>query len=288
MRSSVKKPKSHTPKSLSIRFGDDQPSVANASASFSSLVSKEHRAGRSKLVHKSHLISRFTLADSEPAMVMAATELPVQPHPDQIINKPVEIKIPEYAEPKSSKDIIAEALGKAASHTEPAPKKTRTHHKIGKKVGLGRKASNAATMALVTLVLGGFIAYQNMANIALHVAAAKAGVAASLPSYRPAGFGLSRNIAASPGQVVLSFHSNSDDRGFKITQTASSWNSQSLLNNFVATTDQPYQENSDSGGKTVYTYGNGNATWVSDGVWYKLEGNSSLPADQLVRIANSF
>jgi len=121
----------------------------------------------------------------------------------------------------------------------------------------------------------------------MHVASARAGVHASLPSYQPAGFSFTGPIKYKPGQITISFKSNSDNqRNFSITQSASSWDSQTLLENYVTPTGQPYQTDEVSG-KTIYIYGTSNATWVDGGIWYNVQGNSSLNSAQLLRLADS-
>jgi hypothetical protein len=71
-----------------------------------------------------------------------------------------------------------------------------------------------------------------------------------------------------------------------LSQRSSEWNSDALVQNFVATSRRAYQSYQDNG-KTIYIYEGNNATWVDGGVWYQIEGNASLNSDQLLRIAKS-
>ena len=64
------------------------------------------------------------------------------------------------------------------------------------------------------------------------------------------------------------------------------WDSQTLLQNFVSTSGQPYDAYK-AAGRTVYVYGNGNATWVNGGVWYEVSDNGALSKDQIIQLANS-
>jgi hypothetical protein len=93
-------------------------------------------------------------------------------------------------------------------------------------------------------------------------------------------------VQYSAGQITISYKSNSDDRNFQLVQRNSDWNSQSLLNNFVTREDEKYLTYQDKG-KTIYVYDGNNATWVSGGIWYQVEGKSSLSSDQLLKIASS-
>lgn len=120
----------------------------------------------------------------------------------------------------------------------------------------------------------------------MRIAASRAGFNAAIPSYQPSGFGMKGPIEYGPGQVTLNFKSNSDERNFHVTQRVSSWNSEALLTNFVTTNNKSYQTYQDKG-RTIYIYDGSNATWVSNGVWYQIEGKSNLNSDQLIKLANS-
>jgi hypothetical protein len=119
----------------------------------------------------------------------------------------------------------------------------------------------------------------------MRVASARSGVHGSLPGYQPAGFGLNGAISYKPGQITVSYKSTSDNRSFQITQSVSSWNSDTLRDSYVATNHPSYQMVNPKG-KTVYLY-DSNATWVDGGIWYRVEGDSQLNSDQLQNIANS-
>ena len=120
----------------------------------------------------------------------------------------------------------------------------------------------------------------------MRVAAARAGVNASMPGYQPSGFSFKGPIDYSAGQVTVSFKSNTDDRAYSVAQRSSNWNSDALLSNFVVAEGKQYQTYIDRG-RTLYIYDGSNATWVDNGVWYQVEGNSDMTTDQLVRIAAS-
>ena len=136
------------------------------------------------------------------------------------------------------------------------------------------------------LLLVGWVTYMNLPNMALRVAASRAGFEATLPGYKPSGFNLSGPIAYSPGQIALNFSTNSDDRAFQLTQRESTWDSQSLLDNFVVRENKRYVTFQESG-LTVYVYDDSNATWVDKGIWYTIEGDSLLSSEQLLKIATS-
>ncbi len=75
-------------------------------------------------------------------------------------------------------------------------------------------------------------------------------------------------------------------QSFTVLQKKSNWDSQTLLENFVATSNEDYQ-GYQSNGRTVYVYGKGNATWVNGGIWYQIKATGDLANEQLVKIAAS-
>lgn len=249
------------------------------------------RLERARLVSKSAKISRFGSMAAQPhTFVKKTAPLPVKTPPTHAAkqHKPI---VSHHSEPPipTQNQLIKEHLVSQAIKDARVP---QTHHKrvkkhrVSKKLGVSPKVLHFGAGALAAVLLFGFITYQNAPNISMQIASARAGFNASIPGYKPSGFGLSGPIEYGPGQVTLNFKSNSDERNFHVTQKVSNWNSEALLSNFVATDDKSYQTYQDKG-KTIYIYDGSNATWVSGGVWYQIEGNSSLSSDQLIRLASS-
>jgi hypothetical protein len=106
-----------------------------------------------------------------------------------------------------------------------------------------------------------------------------------MPAEQPAGFTFGY-LDYKPGNVTVNFHSPSDSRQFNITQKASNWDSEALLSNFVATANSAYKTYQQAG-RTVYLLSDDTATWVDSGVWYTVNGNSSLSPSQLLEVASS-
>ncbi len=231
---------------------------------------------RATITPKSSAIKRFNHA--QPAS-QATTSVPVRhtakPHQarshqaEPIINS-------HYRRPTSPlEQRLNQAIQHASSHLEQLPKRKRRLH----------PAHGAASAAAIVLLLG-FFAYQNMPNLQMRVAASQAGFAATFPSYSPAGFGVTGPIQTEPGKVSLSFKSRTDNRSFTVQQQASEWTSETLQTTYLKN-NKPNLQTFALAGKTVYTYGDSDATWVDDGVWYKVSGNAQLSSDQLQRLAGS-
>jgi hypothetical protein len=182
---------------------------------------------------------------------------------------------------------IEQAIAGATSHLQQLEKDVVKKARFLDRVGFRNRFANLATVSLSVLLLAGFFAYQNIAAIEMRVAAARSGVSAQMPGYKPAGYGVEGAVNSTPGKVSVSFKSRTDNKKFTIIQQSSNWNSTSLLANHVSKASQPYQTYQNDG-KTVYIFDNSNATWVNGGVWYQVEGDASLTSDQLLRLANSF
>lgn len=283
MRSIVKKPKVPPAKTTS----HPRPVF------YGSLTLQRQR--RAKTINKSPLVSHF--GQTTPKFHKKTAVLPVQPAPTPLAKthtkpagslgqpKPIIVKHhSQLTQASAPEDTIRHALEQATSHQAHRLKKRRVHQRAAHRFGISPGALNTGAACLAGILLFGFVAYQNATSLAMHVASARAGFEAHLPHYEPAGFKLSGPINASSGLISLRFQSTTDNRSFALTQQPSTWTSQALLSNFVSRRPH-YTYNHD--GQVVYIYDQFNATWVNNGVWYKLEGNSALNSDQLLHIANS-
>jgi hypothetical protein len=186
--------------------------------------------------------------------------------------------------------MINKALENANAH-EAIDHAGNTHHKkksskLRKKLGISRKAASISSAVLAVVLLAGFFTIQNVPNLSMRIASTRAGFEAEMPGYKPSGFSFKGPINYSPGQVTVTFKSNSDSRWYDVKQQASNWNSDALLSNYVVAEGKTYQTYLDRG-RTLFIYDGSNATWVDDGVWYQVEGDSDLTTDQLIRIASS-
>jgi hypothetical protein len=104
------------------------------------------------------------------------------------------------------------------------------------------------------------------------------------PLYKPDGYAMSK-MTYSAGSVAT-LYKNTGNQSFSLSQKKSNWDSQTLLENFVASAGEDYK-GFQSNGRTVYIYGKGKATWVNGGIWYQIRGADELTNDQLVKIAAS-
>ncbi len=134
---------------------------------------------------------------------------------------------------------------------------------------------------VVVIVVAAILVWQNLPTVAVHVAAARTHVNASVPSYTPSGYSMAGHIKYDSKAVVMEYKSPAQQT-YSITQTASDMDSTSLSSDLPA--NSPVQT-SQVDGTTVYFYGDSsNAAWVNHGVMYKLKNNAHLPSDQVLKI----
>lgn len=172
-------------------------------------------------------------------------------------------------------DIFEAAIARATSHEQPK-------HKLP--VQRGRRLVNTLAIVGTFLIIGGFIGYLNLTSLELRVASMQVGFHAAMPAYTPTGYALEDGVKRNGGTISLSFRSG--ESRYTITQQASDWNSQTLLDNTLALSGPhtAIQKN----GQTIYVYGKGaNAAWVSGGIRYDITGNADLTADEIATIATS-
>lgn len=195
-----------------------------------------------------------------------------QPIPEKRVSKPADI---------IKREAIANAIEQAPAHGK------RKQHEHGKaqKGNLSRGLS-IASASLALILLGGYFTYINMPSISVRVAAAQAGIDATYPSYKPDGYSLAGPVAYEQGKVQMNFAANAGSNKFALAQTSSNWDSQAVLDNYIAPrSGSDYAITQDSG-LTIYVYGQ-NAAWVNGGILYTIEGDAPLSADQVRRIATS-
>lgn len=240
---------------------------------------------------RSPLISRF--ATAQPALTQQKTEAP-KPAPESPIK-------PAMMHPTVAKALQAHAPAQAAAQPqlsgtnlkeqlikEKLAEVSATPTKKDKKQSWLSRQPRLVTVlssTLALLILGGYLTYITLPSISLRVAASRAGVNASMPDYKPDGYSLDGPITYSPGEVVISYKSNTNDSGYKLTQKASNWDSQAVLDNYVSKQTDNYLTFQERG-ITVYTFNN-KAAWVNGGILYTVDGNAALSSDQVLRVATS-
>ncbi len=273
MRTTVHKPISHKLHAVATVV-DQKPAEQPVHMSSSVL--------RSKLTPHSPLIRKFSLNPDDNEHKVAPDSRKQMPSPAPTLSKAAA----SAATVSVSVNPLHQAIANATSHQQPKLKRPGVHKRVANRLHISPRVLSGGSLLVAALLLIGFFSYQNIPNLKMHLAASRAGVHGTLPAYQPPGFHLN-NISYKPGEINVSFVSNSDGRNFRLSQVASAWNSDTLrdkLKNDAKTTNP--MEVPDNG-KTLFIYNDSNVTWVDGGILYKIEGDSKLNSDQLLRLANS-
>lgn len=125
----------------------------------------------------------------------------------------------------------------------------------------------------------------NIPDISVRVAAMQTGVEASYPSYIPRDYSL-KGISSESGKITINFE-GPDRATFTLTEEKSSWDSTTLLRNYVEPTWRDNYTSTHEQGITIYVSGS-NAAWVNGGVLYKINSTgANLTNKQLRNIVTS-
>lgn len=237
-------------------------------------------------VARSEHISKFPpVTDAAPAHNQPP-ETPDQP--------PAPAPTPPPAEKPDLNQEIAKRHSRTASAEPPetdqplpeAAEEADTKPGFFKRLFTARPRLTSATAAVLSvLVLAGYVTYLNFPNIALRVAASKAGFTARMPNYLPNDYDFSGPVAYGPGRIVVNFTSD-DGNTVALTQRQTNLDSQSLLENHVLEKTDKYLTFYEKG-LTIYIYNGNNAAWVNRGVLYEISGNNLLNSEQVIRMATS-
>lgn len=205
-------------------------------------------------------------AATHPAVAKALHAKAVQPQPQQLSGSALK------------EHLIKERLAEVGN----APSKKQ---KRGSWLAKQPRLATILSSTLALLILGGYLTYITLPSISLKVAASRAGVNATMPEYKPDGYSLDGPITYSPGEVIISYKSNTNTTGYKLIQKATNWDSQAVLDNYVGKLTDNYLTFQERG-ITVYTFGS-KAVWVNGGLLYTVDGDAALSSDQILRLATS-
>jgi hypothetical protein len=238
----------------------------------------EQRQQRAEHVSKSKFIRRFAPDQASwfrqqvtPAAATPSTTKPAQSAPAPGHNR--------------SMDVFQRALATATAHEQPAVHPKKHARKASRQTRVHHRLTSVVTMSLAVVVLAGFFAYQNKAAITLRFASAKAGFHATLPSNQPSGFAAGK-FRYSAGQVAVQYVKPGTSRNYTLSQKRTSLTAQNVLTANAVPHSGTYQT-LQQGGNTVYIYGNGNAAWVSDGIFYQITSDGNLSTADILSIATS-
>ena len=170
--------------------------------------------------------------------------------------------------PTSSKDIkdraIKQALRSVATMNE-APVQPIKRRKSGG----AKRFILAFTCAAACLAAIIYFVSSNIPDVSVRVAAMQTGIEASYPSYVPMDYSLS-DIISEDGKLTMIFN-GPDGARFTLVQEKSSWDSATLLRNYVEPTWGDDYVTTHEQGITIYISNQTNdSTWVNGGIRYSI------------------
>lgn len=224
---------------------------------------------------------------------------PAQPHPTQTLanqklreRKEQMTQIQKQTTKLTAKELKDQAIKKAlatasnTTNTGMMAQAATTEQKKATKMrfGFGRVMLALTCAAAAVFAIVYFVGL-NMPDVQFRATATQ--LNATYPNYVPRNYNPTE-IASENNVVTLSFENPTTKESFSIAEEKSSWDSNSLLNNFVK---ENYGENYTvvrEQGLTIFI-GDNKAAWVNGGVVYKLTvKKGSLTKKQISSIAVSF
>ncbi|MBO7132056.1 hypothetical protein J6V85_02215 [Candidatus Saccharibacteria bacterium] len=232
-----------------------------------------------------------TVKDTEPVQ-------PAEPHPTQIIvNKKLRERQQATEKQQQTRMTAQELKDQAIKKALATASKTTSNETTMAEVATTGKAKTermrfgfgrvmlALTCAAAAVFAIVYFVSLNMPDVQFRATAVQ--LNATYPNYLPRNYSPTE-IASENNMTTLSFENHTTKERFSITEERSSWDSNSLLNNYVK---KEYGENYTTvreQGLTIYI-GDNKATWVNGGVVYKLKiQKGSLTKKQISSIAVSF
>lgn len=248
------------------------PTVAPTAAS-------EGRLQRAFQINKSSQIKKFSdFTKTKLARDDTNEKTPTSSKP---ANTPVENTQPTQ-KLSQKEQLIANAAAKEIN-TPKAHEKTRTNRKYKKHISF----AGYGAVAAIVLILCGYIAYLNVPAISMKVAANRAGFAATLPSYQPAGYRFNGPIGYGPNLVTINYQSTTDNRAFSLSQRPTTWDTNAVKEAFVEPQTETEPITVSDRGLSIFVY-DGKAAWVNAGKLYAIETKGAqLGINQILDLASS-
>ncbi len=139
---------------------------------------------------------------------------------------------------------------------------------------------------LVILTIAGVLTYQNIPNLKSFSINEVTGFNAKIPSFQSPGFS---KISSSErlGYFSSNFHSNTDQRNYKISETSTVYNNNQLLQLYVKPT---YGHFNHFKVKSIDVYVSAdlkNATWIKNNIWFKIINHNALSLNQVLTIVQT-
>jgi len=275
MRSAVQKPtksermisKTNSP----IR--QDKPNIVVPPVMAGSIDPRLER--RAKSFSTNHQISRFgatTKRSNQFSQLSSAVPTPRTTIP--------QIK-PTPKDPTTQ--LLDRAIQNATSHQQPKLSRKELKQLKGKSP---RRLKHLAftTVGIMFVVVIGFAIHQDMPNLMVKVASARAGFTATLPNYQAVDFKLT-SVGYQSNIIELHFEKNNQHQ-FTLTEHSANWDSLTLVSSVIIPVSGSNYSVDVVNGQSIYLYGQDQAAWTHNGIWYQLKG-SNVTDQQIKQIAST-
>lgn len=258
-------------------------------------LNSNHVSYAQKAKHEDNLPPESVIRPTRP-VIRVSKDLPPAPNPYQkayedskrrniqtrpAYRSPRDIKNDEIKRAVSKvqrKNRIAESVMKKEMNEKAERRRTEKLHSKNRK----SRIVLALTISACCVLALGLIIRTNLPNLSVRVAAAQTGIAASYPSYTPADFSLAGVYTTNDGSSVIIDFDGPEDKTFSLSEEKSSWDSETLLHKYVEPAYGKNYEVIKEQGTTIYI-NHSNATWVDDGIVYRIIANSNVLTKRQIR-----
>jgi hypothetical protein len=269
MRGAVKAPQLHMKTAIKKQVPAERQAAAlhPVTPKLSAGQVSPSRLEHAKQIARSRHVRHFNANHAQ-----AQTATAPQPVAPPVHHHPV---APARPVDQTEDDMFESAIAQATSHEQKAPKR---------RISWKRKLASTGAVVVGLAVIAVFVAYLNLPTIEVNMAAAQAGFHPTVPNYKALGFTLNGPIKTEGSTVAMSF--TSGDSQFTLTQKASDWDNQTLMETLASASDViPRTIQSD--GRTIYMTHANEASWVNGGIRYDLTGNANLNNQEITSVADS-
>lgn len=144
----------------------------------------------------------------------------------------------------------------------------------------------AIICALISLVAIAYLVIINIPNISFQIVAASANIDAKFPSFIPKNF-KATEIKTENNAIIINFKNSTEEAEFTLTEEETSWNSNSLLVNYITPNFAEDYSIIKEQGLTIYTDDTQSA-WINGNILFKITIISGeLNKSQIKSIATS-
>lgn len=278
MRSAVKKPAA-APIRVQHALPDSPPPITHSIDAKQSVSSVNYaRLERAQSTVRSEKVRRFDTEEAPKSFATQYAHVPVQIAP----NKPEETTEPVPAPERTNNplDMFSEAIAQASNFVD-----IKAHSAAYRKRARQHFASMAVGAAALLAIVG-FATYINSPALQLRVAGLRAGVTTANIDFDKAGFAYT-GVSTTSTKRIIGLSSGASQ--YQLTEQATNWDGTAMIESVssVHANGTPNYTTVKAGGNTVYRFSTTQATWVKNGTWYTLSGDTSVSDHQLTSLVQN-